>query len=392
MPQIRLRYKELFSLRIEQLFYNNKRTRDSKGIARPDIEIVPHPYCLTLFKKLNYIIKKDGDQSGITVMALLAGKNGSGHDLLRFIPDKEEKLTFVLILKNPDLLNCADIDLMQLKNQIYYFNNKISNPAAERNQLTISQNTQQVDNNDLMNVSGSHYEYHTPGIVNADHLMLKHIASGKKLVPFQISTIEGNSHIYFNLQSSAPGIYELEIEGAIKEQFYFTGYNYNSPVFGMVEIFLSDSLNTNYRVVENDHSITAERPQYIIRFKNRKTTWRYTFLIRQTSPVYQEIKGLSVTGKENFLNSIKIVSNNTGVRFKQRSATEKEIILTSEDPIGLQEDYTSTSGDGFLRLSLAKNAGKPNQQILLDNIPYPSARLIDARDINHIYSDVFLTI
>ena len=111
----------------------------------------------------------------------------------------------------------------------------------------------------------------------------------------------------------------------------------------MIELLLSDTLASNYRVVESDRSLTKTRPTYSILFRNRKTFWRYTIHLQPNSPLSLEMNALTAPDKADFLSKLNIVSNDTAITFTQKSASDKDIVFVSDSDLALQEKYVSGS-------------------------------------------------
>ena len=246
---------------------------------------------------------------------------------------------------------------------------------------------------DRIKKSGSTYSYHHPVVtLNAK---LKHLLTNIELLPSSLENLggAGGCKLTFNLKDLSIGKVKLIIDGSDIETFYYTGDDVPASVFGVIELNLSDALDQNYRLIESDNSIMLPTPLYYIEFKNRKTIWRYTFKLSTTSPLYIEIGKLTPIEKPVFMMNLKIICNDITITFSQLTPDASTIIFESDNPLPLKEKYTLPLSQDRLKLALTKYSGIPMKEAtVLENLPYPSTNMIDARNPAFIYSDIFLTI
>lgn len=393
MAKLQIKYVPLFSLSIKQLFYRNNICRKYQINPELDIDVVPVAESNDLLRRKDMVFRAIDKNGGIIILANVQGKNADGNDMLRYRVRPEEKLTFGLILKNPNVLHYNDLPIALAGNQTFYFSNEVNDPAASRDALHLSKDVSGVKPEDLIKTTTSAYRYHSLTPVAGGDAFVKHLLTGATVMPAALVNEGGEANISFNLDSLPSGKCELLILGSVAETFYYTGAALRQPFFGVVEIMLSAVMSQNYRAIEADSSLTPERPVFEVTFKNRRTVWRYTFQIYKASPLYLEIAALNPADRTAFFQKLNIVSNDAAVTFRQTNATDETIIFESENALYLEEKYfISGSADTPLRLMLEKYIGEAGEKIVRDNLPHPSTGLIDTTTPSFIYSDIFITI
>ena len=85
--------------------------------------------------------------------------------------------------------------------------------------------------------------------------------------------------INLDFVSLSPGRYQLLQQEEIIDEFVFADAREAQTALALVEIFLnSDEVNASLSPVQPQGQQTVIQPQtYVIRFKNRATTWRYRY-------------------------------------------------------------------------------------------------------------------
>jgi len=396
MNGIQIKYAELFRLSVEQLFYQNKVYKQSKTKPELDILIVPTESGIHVMSRMSSVFKNTDINGGLIMLGRVAGKNGAGDDILKFPAYKEDVLSFLMFLKNPDVINFNDLPVQPAANDIYYFNNEVSDLAAPRNNLHISKNAAGVSGiNDSIKTSTENYHYHHVTTVLAGTAKVKHMLTGQSAEPSLIVNRGGQSDLTFNLSTLPMGKCQLLISNMPTDEFYYLERYALQPVFGIIEFSLSDTLASNYRIIESDRSLTSNRPHYLISFINRETFWRYTIRLQNTSPLYLEMASLSPADKTDFINKLNIISNDTTVTFSRITATDDEFIFVSDNELFLHEKYFSSTSltHDSLTLTLKKYISDPAREAAVkSNLPFPSTSNIDASALPQIYSDIFLTL
>lgn len=403
MNGIQIKYAELFRLSVEQLFYQNRFYKQNAVTPELDILIVPTDDCLSVMSRMNMVFKNTNINSGFIVLARVAGTNGAGNDLIKFPARKNDILSFLMILKNHDVINFNDLPVQYSPNKIYYFNNEVTDAAALRNNLHLSKNAAGVDGtNDSVKTSTENYRFHHTATVAQGTARVKHALSGQFVEPTLIVNQGGQSDLSFNLSTLPAGKCELLINNLLADEFYYLERYSTQAVFGIIELSLSDAIASNYRIIESDRSLTSERPLYLISFTNRETFWRYTIHLQNTSPLYLEIAALSTPAeKTDFINHLNIVTNDSTITFSRISNTDTEFVFVSDTEIFLHEKYlssTSSTTHGSrivfdpLNITLKKYISDVNEAAVKSNLPYPSTNSINCSALPKIYSDIFLTL
>jgi hypothetical protein len=396
MNGIQIKYAVLFRLSVEQLFYQNRLYKQNKTQPQLDILLVPTHDCLSVMNRLNMVFKNTDVNSGFVVLARVSGTNGSGNDVLKFSPGKQDNLSFLMLLKNADVVNFNELPVQPAANNVYYFNNDINDLAATRDDLHLSKDAAGVDGtNDSIKTSTENYRFHHIAAVAQGTAKVKHVLSGQLVEPIQIVNQGGQSDLTFNLSALPMGKCELLINNIPQDQFYYLEKYSGQKVFGIIELSLASTLTSNYRIVEPDKSLIAQKPFYIITFNNRKTIWRYTIQLQNTSPLFLEMAALSPADKADFISKLNIVTNDTTITFSRDTVTDNEFVFVSDNPLLLQEKYFSSTSltHDPLNLTLKKyitDAAK--EAAVKSNLPFPPTGSIDASALPNIYSDIFLTL
>lgn len=395
MNGIQIKYRELLRLSIEQLFYQNKIYKQTI-LPQLDILVVATVSCADVMNKLNMVVKNTDTTGGVIVLARVAGTTGTGDDILRFPPGKEDVLSFLMLLKNPDVINFNDLPVQLAPDKIYYFNNEVNDIAASRNNLHLSKDASGVNGvNDSIKASAENYRFHHVAPVLPGTAKVKHVLTGESVEPSLIVNKGGQSDLTFNLSTLPVGKCQLLINNLPIDEFYYLERYALQPVFGIIEFSLSQTLASNYRIVESDRSLTAERPHYLIRFLNRETFWRYTIRLQNTSPLYLEMASLSPADKIDFISKLNIVSNDTAITFSRVIAADAKFVFVSDNELLLQEKYFSSISltHDPLILTLKKYISDVAKEATVkNNLPFPLTNSIDASTLPQIYSDIFLTL
>ncbi|WP_143306495.1 hypothetical protein [Chitinophaga vietnamensis] len=395
MSGLQIKYDPLLQVGIQQLYYKNNVCPKYTVTPELDILCTPTSECIALMNKLDMVFRPSGISGGFAVLARVSGKNGGGSDLLRFAPGAFAKLSFWMFASNPELLNFNDLPLQPASNQLYYFSNGVTDNAAPRNNLHITVDSGGVKgSNDLVNYSGASYSFRNSAPVVPGTTKVKHRLTGAELQPTAILNDLTFGDVKYNLLPLPSGICDLYIGGIVKDTFYYAVGLPSQPVLGVIELSLSSLLPANYRVVEPDRSLNAPAPQYMISFNRRKTRWRYTFSMTANSPLALEMAALSPASKTDFLSKLNVVSNDTGITFKQGLVSDTAIEFISVNPFDLQEVYVSASSPTHdqLGLSLKKYIGDPKEAVVRADLPYPSTSTVNNLQAPFIYSDIFLTL
>ena len=397
MNGISVKYTELLSLSLQQGFYQNNYCKKYTTTPDPDFLLVPTTECFATMKRLDYICRQTLENAGLLIFSNVHDKNGGNDNLLRFKPSASDKLCFWVVLKNPSVINFNQLPVQLDATKIFYFSNKLTDAAALRNNLHITSKIAGVDaTNDMMVKQNANYQFHHSAIVAPSTAAVKHTITGIQIESKTIANQATSATLYFDLSSLPQGKCTLLINNILQDEFYFMGNDALPQAFGVIELFLANTLDTNYRVVEADRSITNARPLYIVSFINRPTRWRSTVELKKNSPIFIEMDSLAGSAKTDFINRLNIITNDTAITFTQTQASPDgtSFQFESAGTVALREKYISSSSvtKDTLSLTLKKNIGLAGEAAVKTDLQCPSSGDINAMNNQVIYSDILLTI
>jgi len=396
MPTVVVKYSDLVTLSVMQLFYSNQICRAYQATPALDFTIVPTDECAAFMKAKNMIFKNTGTTGGFVVMAATSGKNMGGNDLLRNSITNADKLSFFMLLQNPELPNFDVLPTSLNAGNIYYFSNQVKDLAAARNKLHLTKNAAGVDGNvDQLKKASANYKFNFAGVITVNGAKVKHLLTGA-VIPARSVIVDGTkSDISFDLSLLPSGCCQLLVNNIVIDTFYFLGTMANQQAFGVIELSLSTVLSANYRIVEADKSLLPARPNYVVLFKNRQTVWRYTIQLQTNSPLYLEMAKLNPVQKADFIKQLAISSNDTTIKFKLSSNTDLSLVFVSMSNVALLEKYTSSTSatKDPLMITLSKSTKTPvKTAVVKSGLPYPSTAIIDSGSSPTIYSDIFISL
>jgi hypothetical protein len=392
MNGIHVKYSPLLNLSIMQLFYENRICPEYRISPETDIEIVPTGATVNTLRRLDMIFKKTDRNGGFTLLANTVGKSGP-NDLLRVTPAKGDRLSFMLLFKKAASYHFNLLPLPMPAGTILYFSNDITDGAAVRNDLHLTADAIGVDGSvDVIKSAGPIYRYNHNVTVTAGKARVIHLSSGASLLPESLVNENGKAALVFNLFALPEGKCRLVIDNVTIEDFYYTGSLDGLKIAGIIDLDLAGTLPANYRIVEPGKMLTPDRPVYTIRFPNRKTIWRYIVQMQASSPLYLQMKNLNPADKAQFLNTLKIESNDPNVVFTRSAVTDFSIVFESTQPLALQENYISSAANDPLNINFNRYPGIGTPTVLKSGLPYPSTEMINARNPNAVLSEIFLTI
>ena len=126
-----VKYTELLNVGVKQPFYENGICPKYTTTPLPDLVFIPAAETLASLKRLDFIFKNTDNTGGFTILAATNGKVGPNY-LLRFLPKKGEKLTFCVVMRNPDMLNFNELPTATDPEKLFYFTTfSISRNLAE---------------------------------------------------------------------------------------------------------------------------------------------------------------------------------------------------------------------------------------------------------------------
>ena len=388
MTSISIQYKELLSVAIEQPFYTNRQSRKGDVAPTPEIGVVPDPATLELFKRMGLLLR--AVPGGVLIMAQVHGQTGGGADILRFPARKGDKITLLLQLSNRDVVDVNNVPAIIDTGRLLYLTNTIATGSNDRNDLYLSKAAGISGGSDWLAYAKGSYRFHHTSMVDATTAKVKHPRSGSESPPVSCINTNAEADLLFDLSALPAGMCELWIGNVIEDSFYHLVATGIQPIFGVIELSLDAGLDTDYRIIEADRSLTEQRPRYVARFVSRKTIWRYTFQVVPGSPLFLEMSSWTPAEKA----ALNIVTNDPAVKFAAApSAVDNQLVFVSTGSHALREAYYAVPSGVALTLALTKYIGDPkNEAFVKRGLPYPSSGMINATASPTIYSDIFITI
>ncbi|MFK7908371.1 MAG: hypothetical protein AB8B69_24790 [Chitinophagales bacterium] len=352
-PNTLVRFQKLFSINMLHDFYANKTPQR--------ISILPTEECRQTMR--NYKLLFKSKNAGCLV---LSGDGELGNMLLQ--SKSSLKLSFAIQSADPFFINYTNLPLTSTKS-IYYFNNLEENVNEDKEKLLHKEG----------------FVYAKDEIVARQPYFNHRFEDGLSTKKLWVEDAEGNEVWEQNIEGgkvdSCPidlryeplGKYVLKGEGGYEFDFYTTHFNPELYV-GFIDIYLTDSVTASYDAIQGDGVVSQD---YVIRFKNRATRWKYFFVLRNNKASQEDYKVESLKNEILFMEAEDVVLVN--------GANAKMVV--SEKAIPLKEHPV----DKF-QLKLKKN-GKG--VVTAINLPTPSIQSIKPQSINddqNIFSEIYVSI
>ncbi|MGK7897258.1 MAG: hypothetical protein AB4372_27480 [Xenococcus sp. (in: cyanobacteria)] len=344
------------------------------------LALVPTPNCLQMLQNLRWVFRSH--PHGANLFAQVSETTPG--DFQTAIPvDRPYRLTFWLVVRDRYFANFTNLPLSSIRNQIYYFSNLSDNQGHdlfltqplptyaanseyhlgdlvnhEDNTLEASSYqasaTETPNDNDWERFPDSQYvsaldrlprqglsRTHTIASANPKDSFRFALVDVNEQETFALDFIVPDNHlpgkeiaVSLNFSGQAPGRYQLSLNGTQVDDFVLFDSIANSNAFALVEIVLNQSLvPAEFRLLESSlGGQSLIRPKnYVIRFKNRATRWRYKyepqhphgFCLKEESPV---------EGKCDLIDSRFVVLN--------------RLSYVTKRPIGLRQQAKELLNDG----------------------------------------------
>jgi hypothetical protein len=382
MSGINILYKELCSIVVQQLFYENKVCPRYSAQPVTDLALLPTAETQALLKRLGLVMRTNDGTGTTTILAEVSGTSG-GNNLLRYAPLPGDKLIFWLQAKNPYLFNFNQLPVKANLASTLYLTNNQADTLAPRDNLHLTQSNTGVSAADEVEKTAYTFRYQHTAVSN--NIEVVHLLAAITVLPTSMTNANGKTDAVFNLGSLPTGMCRLLVDNMTIKDFYYAGVGATQNILAAVEIILTPGLAGAYSITEaGGRALLPDRPRYTIVFANRSTLWRYTITISPTSPLYEELQADSVT----FLNNFKITTNDNNITFTQAAATNNVVTFLSDSPVLLREKYISATDMKPLSIALKKNG----TTTVRDNLPHAPVSSIDVTNFPIVYSDILLTL
>jgi len=349
---ISIKYKPLFTVQFTHTFYTS-------GLC-PDLEIVPTAECAGLIRALglHYLPSTSGAQLYAKVRTV------AGIDIMQNALPEGTRLSFLLRLKDRRFENFSNLNLLKPAGNHYYFNNLVSNLAADATPLLVSDTGSKTvgDNDQLPFVSGS-FAFSDSSTATTQIGKLEFL-DRDEVEEIEVKNSNNVFNHNFNLQKHGTGRTRFSIDGTEKALFYAIRPEEQAGLFGLIEIFYRATLPAGYQFQNADHSIATKT--YRIAFTARQTKWRY-IITRKFNPAISAV----TVGK----------TNGSTINFSLLGGTPAgTFIATSDNPLPFAE--TPVTG-----IRLSDNSNK----VIVANLPNPALNLIKTEGAE-TFSDILITI
>ena len=349
---IHIKYKELFDLEILHNFYSSNRSADFR--------VIPTAETSSLFGSLGlrYLPTKYGGKVFAKVSTV------GGVDIIKTPLPANTKFSFKLILVNSSFSNFTAVNLSKPVGNYYYFNNLLNNISADGFPLLVSDTgTKSVTDSDLLPFISNTFSYtHNQAIAERTGT-IEMIDSGDKLVQ-TLKNNNNNFNFSFDLSPLPQGRAKFSVLNSVKSRFYIIDAAERESLYGIAEIFFSNSSVATYQFLQPNGAITTKH--YKISFASRQTKWRYIINKKYNASV----SAVTVAKTSAPAISFSIVPG----------APAGQFIVTSNNLLPFKEE--SIQG-----IKLSDQANK----IIVPNLPNPSAASIKPEGAD-VFSDILITI
>ena len=349
---IHIKYKELFTLEVLHTFYKSGKS--------PDLELVPSPDCVRVIKSLG--LKFLSTPFGGKLFAKV--RTVTGTDIIQNPLPEGVKFTFLLKLKNGFFENISNVNLIKDKSSHYYFNNLITNLAADSAPLLVANTTSKiVSDTDLLPFISGSFSSAQSSTLATQAGALEFTDSGEN-----VQQLLNNANNLFNhsfdLRRFSAGRARFLVDGVEKAAFYSIAAADVSDTYGVVEIFYKSTLPAGYQFQNSDLTIASKN--YKIPFTNRQTKWRY-IIKRQFNPAITSVTVAKTNGSPIAFTAVPGTPAGT-------------FILASNNVLPLTEEPLTG-------IKLTDNTNK----VLIANLPNPPLNLITTEG-SDTFSDILIMI
>jgi hypothetical protein len=379
------RFARLFGLKILHEWYSDQYGKDAIG---RDFAVLPTQTCLQTLRGHQLIFKNRVAGADIICPFEIPSGNNNLKKPARPIQGPIV-FSFMLIARNPLLVNYSDLPMRCAQQQIYRFANLFSHTDSQRVYLSKQGQASSQDRIKLAKQSFMYCETFSDIVDSAvikveDEFGNTVFKDNSPLI--QAHTVETDGSpgdpasekkesvisINIDLHDVQPGKFMLSVDNHLKHTFYAGNELIRRNVFGIIDIFHNDSVPKDNRFI-NDQSGINEKT-YIVNFQRRTRVWRYNIVLKYTPKIDPS--------------QISVLASNASIKFNKTvpvngSQQPKTIQFTSSDELPMQE--APIKGIQLL-------AAIGTRTIHIKDLPNPSAANITENDEQNdkIYSDVFI--
>jgi hypothetical protein len=289
-----INFNTLFDVDIFHEYYKD-------GISR-DFEIAPTDECKNLLRDYRLLFRNTIRGFGVSCEADVNENS--------IIPiDSQIKLSFVLVCKNPFLLNYSNLPFDKIKNIVYYFSNHDLSPGK----TTLHKNNEYLSKEDRIELQSDFLSWQEITDEKEIGVIINDISS-KKIIDKSFKVFNKAADVSLDLNPFSLGKLSMSINGAKEVEFYSGKNLFGKKVFGIVEIFIDKS------------SIIPA--SYQIKIQRRKTFWKYNVILKTNTSILAE--NLSVDILKSETDKLKYTFPDKLIKNKDTNA---RIVFEREDKI-----------------------------------------------------------
>lgn len=257
-------FEKLFEVELSHNYY-------SDGIQK-DFKVEPTLECSRLMQ--NYRIVSRETQSGLIAFIELS-------DLPNRTPviglNEEARLSFVIYSKNPLLKNFTNLALDSEPQSIYHFSNNNDNVQDSELLLSAGTSDEFVSDDDIILLKPARFYYKQTFPNPTANLKLEDF-DNNTILDKTVKVVNSELNYFMDVSLYQPGRYKLFVDGLLKLDFYSDDSLSGKNVFGIVDIYFSDSVPAAYLLTDVNGNITEK--SYSINFNKRKTSWKYLVVLK----------------------------------------------------------------------------------------------------------------
>ncbi len=254
-------YHNIFNVLLEHSFFTNK--------LCTNLQIVPSSHTVELLKQYGIKLKKN--TNGI---AAYINANKATPTEIKAVNKLPEgfRMVFLLIDPSATFLPITTLPPTFNLNKIFVFTNKVNNVSSAKPLLVSNTGTKQLADTDVFEYTQGFYS-HTQAAV-ADSTVSINIPSAQEKYDIQAKLNNSEIQASFNLNNSIGGMAALQVNGgATIKSFYVLPSNIMDKVIGVVEIYASSTLATDYQFQAADGTLTTRN--YLIPFTAASVKLKY---------------------------------------------------------------------------------------------------------------------
>lgn len=263
---MKIRFAKLYEVEIYHNYYQSQISEDFK------IE----PTVLCQRQLANYGLLFKTTSKGFVVLYECSDDNAAHPFPIRAI-EEDVKFSFILIPKNPFIINYSDLPLESQPNHIYYLHNLNDNSQNGRLLLSADTDKDHVSPMDRIELRPQYF-IHTLESTRSNveieivdelnhSLIKKTVLLADNMYPYPV-----------DLRRYPPGKFTLLVDGDEALSFYADTGIIGKNVFGIIDLFQNDRVPSAYHFTNEVHAVRAKT--YTVKIERRQTYWKYYVVLK----------------------------------------------------------------------------------------------------------------